>query len=479
MRKFIPLFCALSLAGCVSVPAVKQPSHELPAAWPTPPISLSLSQTLAKSEPAKPAATIGSEWWLTFQNPALDTLIREALANNQDLQQAAARVLEAEANLKSADAARLPSVDASFSTSRNRRGQETSPAVPGTYYNSNTLNVAASYEIDLWGRLRAASEAARADLLASREAGEVVRLTLTHNVAQAWFSLNALAARVSLSRATLANRQAAASLMEKRLQAGVVSELEWRQAEAEVAGLQSSLALLDLQMAQQEHALAVLLGRSPRALVEARINAPGTPVLAVPPEVPAGLPSELLQRRPDLKQAEAALVSAQARIQEARAALFPSLTLTADLGSASKSLSDLLSNSATTWGLGLGLAQSLFSGGSTEAAIAARSARQDQALASYQSATRQAFREVLDALVANRQNNEIWLAENKRVEALGHAARIAEARFNAGSASQMEVLDTQRNLYNAEQALIDARRARLASAASLIKVLGGGWRATP
>lgn len=475
----LPLLCALLLAGCVNVPAIKQPSHELPTAWPTPPISLSLSQTLAKSDPARPAVNIGSEWWLAFQDPALDSLMREALANNQDLQQAAARVLEAEANLKSADASALPGVDASFSTSRNRRSQETSPAVPGTYYNSNTLNVAASYEIDLWGRIRAASEAARADLLASREAGEVVRLTLTHNVAQAWFSLNALAARASLGRDTLANRQAAASLMDKRLQAGVVSELEWRQAEAEVAGLQSSLALLELQMAQQEHALAVLLGRNPRQLVEARINAPGAPVLAVPPEVPAGLPSELLQRRPDLKQAEAALVSAQARIQEARAALFPSLTLTADLGSASKSLSDLLSSSATTWSIGASLAQSLFSGGATEAAITARSARQEQALASYQNATRQAFREVLDGLVAHRQNSEIWLAESKRVAALGHAARIAEARFNAGSASQLDVLDTQRNLYAAEQSLIDARRARLASAAGLIKALGGGWQATP
>ena len=464
MRKFA-LLPAFLLAGCVNLPALRQPAPELPEAWPdTPP-----SQTTK--------AEIAVDWWRMFGDPVLDKLIDEAQANSQDLKLAAARILEAEANLRTAGAARMPEVDASVVASRNRRSQQTSPPIPGTpFYNDFGASIQVAYEVDVWGRIRAANDAARADLLATRYAGEVVRLTLTHNVAQAWFNLNALGLRARLTRETLANRVDAARLIERRFEVGLVSELEVRQAQAESAALESSLAQIDQQSRQQENALGVLLGRSPRALVQSRIQAADMTTLAPPPEVPAGLPSELLQRRPDLKQAEASLASSQASIREARAALFPSLTLTGRLGSESQSLSDLFSGPSMLWGLGAGLAQTVFNGGRTEAAVQARSARQDQALAVYESAARQAFREALDALVAHRQAREVWAAEGKRVEALAHATQLAEARFNAGAASQLDVLDAQRNLYQAEQNAIDASRARLAAAASLIKAMGGGWQ---
>jgi len=482
MIKRLGILPALALAGCVSMPAIKQPAPELPAAWPEPlpaPAGTS-AEGKANSETSSQAMT--QAWWRIFNDPQLDRLMDEALAGSQDLKLAAARVLEAEANLRSTGAALLPEVDATVTASRNRRSLQTSPLLPAgtpTHYNNFGAGLQASYEVDLWGRIRASTDSARADLLATRYAGEVVRQTLTQNVAQAWFNLNALGLRERLTRETLANRVDAARLTERRFEVGTVSEFEVRQAQAEAAALESQLAQIDQQARLQENALGVLLGRSPRALVQLRIQAEDLKALAPPPEIPAGLPSELLQRRPDLRQAEASLASTQASIREARAALFPSLTLTGNLGSASASLSDLFSGPSMAWGLGANLAQSLFNGGRTEAAIQARSARQDQALAAYESTARQAFREVLDALVAHRQTREIWAAEGKRVEALARATQLAESRFNAGAASQLDVLDAQRNLYQAQQNAIDASRARLSAAASLVKALGGGWQDQP
>ena len=482
MIKRLGILPALALAGCVSMPAIKQPAPELPAAWPEslPASSATAAEGKAAGEIMPQAMT--QAWWRIFNDPQLDRLMDEALAGSQDLKLAAARVLEAEANLRSTGAALLPEVDATVTASRNRRSLQTSPLLPAgtpTHYNNFGAGLQASYEVDLWGRIRASTDSARADLLATRYAGEVVRQTLTQNVAQAWFNLNALGLRERLTRETLANRVDAARLTERRFEVGTVSEFEVRQAQAEAAALESQLAQIDQQARLQENALGVLLGRSPRALVQLRIQAEDLKALAPPPEIPAGLPSELLQRRPDLRQAEASLASTQASIREARAALFPSLTLTGNLGSASASLSDLFSGPSMAWGLGANLAQSLFNGGRTEAAIQARSARQDQALAAYESTARQAFREVLDALVAHRQTREIWAAEGKRVEALARATQLAESRFNAGAASQLDVLDAQRNLYQAQQNAIDASRARLSAAASLVKALGGGWQVQP
>ena len=495
MIKRLGILPALALAGCVSMPAIKQPAPELPAAWPEslPASSATAAEGKAAGEIMPQAMT--QAWWRIFNDPQLDRLMEEALAGSQDLKLAAARVLEAEANLRSTGAALLPEVDATATASRNRRSLQTSPLLPAgtpTHYNNFGAGLQASYEVDLWGRIRASTDSARADLLATRYAGEVVRQTLTQNVAQAWFNLNALGLRERLTRETLANRVDAARLTERRFEVGTVSEFEVRQAQAEAAALESQLAQIDQQARLQENALGVLLGRSPRALVQLRIQAEDLKALAPPPEIPAGLPSELLQRRPDLRQAEASLASTQASIREARAALFPSLTLTGNLGSASASLSDLFSGPSMAWGLGANLAQSLFNGGRTEAAIQARSARQDQALktlmgeaaynqalAAYESTARQAFREVLDALVAHRQTREIWAAEGKRVEALARATQLAESRFNAGAASQLDVLDAQRNLYQAQQNAIDASRARLSAAASLVKALGGGWQDQP
>lgn len=460
MRNALTLLACLTLTGCVTLPALIQPRPELPAAWPE----------------QGAAAELTPAWWQAFHDPALDALMDEALAHNQDLKLAAARVLESEAALQTVTGSHQPYVAASASASHNRRSQAGATVIAGSpIYNSHALGIEASYEADLWGRLAAGTSAAQADLLSSRDAREVVRLTLTHNLAQAWFTLLALDAKERLAQDTLANREAAVVLITRRQQAGMTSELELRQAEAEAAALQSALAQLGQQVRQQENAIGILLGRSPRALVEGRLGRGRTLAALALPEIPAGLPSQLLQRRPDLKQAEAALIAAQARIKETGEAIWPSLSLTGSLGGESKSLSDLFSGRAMVWSLGAALTQTLFNGGRTEAALQAVSARQEQAVAQYESAVRQAFREVLDALAAHRQAREALAAETRRSAALAEAARLANRRFEAGSVGRMEALDAERNQFQAEAARIDAQRARLAAAASLSRALGGGW----
>ena len=270
--------------------------------------------------------------------------------------------------------------------------------------------------------------------------------------------------------------RAALDLQRLRFDNGISSELDLRQAEAELAATDASIAQLAQSVREQELALAQLLGRSPRAIVEQQVaRGAGLNELGEPPAIPAGLPSELLARRPDLRQAEQNLLAAQARISEAKAALFPDLSLTGNFGSESRRLADLFSGPATIWGLTAGLVQTVFNAGRTEAGIQAADARQTQALVGYEQAVQQAFREVLDALVAHRQARELGAADQRRASALARTLELADLRYRNGVDNYLQVLDAQRNLYQAQQSAIDARRAQLAASADLIKALGGGW----
>jgi multidrug efflux system outer membrane protein len=465
MRNIVPLLALLALSGCVSIPELKWPKFDLPAA----------------SSPLPPGEGRGvreqrlDKWWSHYGDPTLDNLMTEALAHNADLRLAAARIDEARANLGLAEGARQPTVGASLGASRNQQSEANSFKPPISLSNKFQAGLQAAYELDWWGRYRSASEAARADLLASEMGREVVRNGLTTTVANAWFSLRALDAQLNLADQTLANRRTWLDLQKLRYRVGEASELELRQSEAELAAVESARTQLVRAQAEQANALAVLLGRSPRQQAEAQ-HARGETLPAIP-EVPAGLPSDLLARRPDLRQAEAALTAADARIAEAKAAIFPSLTLTANLGSESKALSDLFSGPATVWGLAASLAQTLYNAGRTEAALQATLARREQALIGYEQSVRLAFRETLDALVANRQAREQAEAEARRVEAQRRATELAELRYKNGVASHLDVLDAQRNLYQAEQGRLDADLARLTASADLFKALGGGWRA--
>jgi outer membrane protein, multidrug efflux system len=464
MRKSLILLVVMALSGCVTLPEMKQLKTDLPASW-----------QLSEQE-GKPQGTVAADWWKAYNDPALDALMAEALAHNHDLKLAAARIEEVRANLGLAEADRYPEVQIDGNVGRNRVTSKGTMPVTSPTNNNFKLNLQAAWEVDLWGRYRAASEAARADLLATEYARRGIQTSLTTTLAQSYFALAALDASLKLSQETLTNRREAVVLQRLRFEAGVTSELAWRQAEAEQASVEISLAQLAQQVRQQELALAVLLGREPRQIMEAGITR-GIQLagLSLPPAIPADLPSDLLLRRPDLLQAQQKLLSAQARIREAGAAIYPNLSLTANLGSESKALSDLFSGPAAIWGLAAGLSQTVFNAGRTEAAIKAADARQDQALIAYEQSLQVAFKEVLDALVTQRQARETGIAEARRVDALKRASELADLRYQNGVSNYLEVLDARRNLFQAEQGGIEARRAQLAATADLFKALGGGW----
>ncbi len=457
---------AALLAGCAGLrPNYVKPTVDLPTAW--------------RDAPADGARAQHAQWWKVYGDPVLDRLIEEALANNPNVMLAVARVDEARAALASTSAEQLPYVTGSLNGNRTRLSQRGPTPLPSGFNpenNDTRVTVNVSYEFDLWGRLRNATEAARADLLATEAARETVRITLTSDVAQGYFALRALDEQLAATRRSLQTRSETLELQKKRFQLGDISEFDLRQQEAEVAAARAQVPALERQRAQQEHALAVLLGRSPRAIYEGAIDA-GKDADAQSPAivVPAGLPSDLLLRRPDLLETEQRLIAANARIAVARAAYFPTISLTGYLGSESVALADLFSGPAGIWQLAVGLSQTIFGGGRIDAQVRAATAREQQALAQYQRAIQNAFREVRDALVAQAKAREQLEAETQRVAALREALRLARLRYENGIASQLDVLDAERNLLAAELNRIDAVRAQRAAIADLFKALGGAW----
>lgn len=455
---------ALLAAGCSIAPGYERPAVELPEAW--------------RDVPQAGKAAPAERWWTFYADAALDRLEEEALAHNRDLALAVARVEEALALLQIVDSARMPAIDAEFQRDRSRSsGRSSMPLPPGVPLERNTyrgqINVA--YEVDLWGRLRSASDAARAELLSTRAAQETVRITLTAQVAQSYFALMALDAQVDATRSALALRERTLELQKVRNSAGLIGDLDLRQIEAEVAAARAQLPALERSRAAEELALAVLLGRSPRAIIDESIRLMADLGEPPAPVVPEGLPSDLLLRRPDVVQAEQRLIAANARIAEARAALFPRIALTGYLGSESASLSDLFSAPSRIWQLAFALAQPIFQGGRLTGEIDAARARERQAVAQYQKTLQEAFREVREALVRQDRSRATFEAEGDRVKALDETVRLARIRYEHGRSSQLEVIDAERNLLQAQLNRIDALRAQRAAVADLVKALGGGW----
>lgn len=454
------IWLLLLLAGCAAQPSYQRPAVELPAAW----------------RESAPAAVADGKWWRAYGDPALEPLLEEALARNQDLAAAVARVDEARALLAQADAAFYPSVDANASRSRSLSSAATGTLPPGVPRERNdyraTLDVA--YEIDLWGRLRGAAQAARADLLAGEAARETVRITLAAEVAKGYFALRALDAQVDATRRTLALRESALALQKKRYGGGLISEFDYRQLEAEAAATRAQLPPLERDRELQETALAVLLGRSPKQIMEAGIaGIPDAEPEMQAPAVPAGMPSELLLRRPDLIEAEQRLVAANARVAVARSAYFPSITLTGYLGTEAAALRNLFGGAAGIWGIAAAVAQPILSGGRLEALREGAEARERQALARYQAAIQNAFREVRAALAAQARARESFEAQGERARSLAAALKLARLRYENGLASQLDVIDAERNLLAAEIARYEALRAQRGAVADLYKALGG------
>ena len=457
-----------ALSGCMTVgPDYTRAQVETPARWP--------GETANEPVPAA--------WWKIYGDTTLDRMIDEALVHNLDLRRAIARVDEQRAALGISRADQYPAISANAGLSRNRASQESALAVPpGTdpEYSAFRATLNASYEIDFWGKYRRASEAARAELLGSQFNREAVRLALISDVAKNYFSLRALDAQVAITRRTISTRQASTALQRMRFEAGAASEFELRQVEAEAAQAQALLPTIEQQLALQETAMALLLGRSPRAIFEQSVErGAAIDALTAPPAVPAGLPSEVLERRPDLRRAEQGLIAANARIGQAKAAYYPSISLTGLLGGESATLSGLFDANSRIWQFAGTAAQSVFDAGRIRSQVGIAQARQQDALAQYQSAIQSAFKDVLDALVAQRKAREVMDAEQMRIEALQRSLQLAQLRYDNGISSLLDVLIAERALLDAQFNHVQAQRAQLSATADLFKALGGGWDAHP
>jgi multidrug efflux system outer membrane protein len=450
----------LLLAGCAAKPDYQRPAVELPAAW----------------KASAPSAVQEGRWWTVYGDPVLNSLLEESLKNNSDIAIAVARVDEARALVRTAEASLYPTVDATGVRRRTLSSAETGMLPPGTprELNNTRLSINVAYEVDLWGRLGTAAQAARADLLATEAARETVRITLAADVAKAYFALRSLDAQAAATRRTLGLREEALALQRKRFEGGLISEFEYRQLESEAAATRAQLPPLEREREAQEAALSVLLGRTPKEIFEGTVARSSKPEdRTMPAVVPSGLPSELLLRRPDLVEAEQRLIAANARVAIARTAYFPSVSLTGYLGTEAMAMRNLFSGPAGIWGLAAALAQPIFSAGRLEAETDAARARERQLLARYQGTIRNAFREVRSALAAQTRARESFEAEDQRATALVAALRLARLRYANGLASQLEVIDAERNLLAAEIARHEALRSQRAAVADLYKALGG------
>jgi multidrug efflux system outer membrane protein len=454
----LSLLLLTGLGGCVLGPDYQRPPVNAPAAF--------------RFEDKEAKRVADTDWWAQFQDPTMSRLIGIALAENKDVKIAAARVDEFLGRLGTTRSALFPQVGADLSAQRQRAPLPFNlpgalqPQV-GQVYDA-TLSV--SWEIDLFGRLRRQTEAARADVLASEEGRRATILTLVSSVALSYLNLRNLDRQLEIANATATSRAESLKVFQLRFDAGTVSQLELTQNQAEYEDAQTRIPLIESQIAQQEHALSILLGRNPGAIPRGRELAQ----LGMP-AVPAGLPSELLARRPDLRQAEQNLVSANALIGAARALYFPSISLTGLLGSVSTQLSNLFTGPAKTWSFGLAASMPVFTAGGIAGQVQQAEALQQQALLQYQKAIQVAFQEVSDGLVTYQKSLQQLEAQERQVATLATYARLARLRYENGYTSYIEVLDAERNLFNAQVSYTQTQNALYGSLVNLYKAMGGGW----
>ena len=452
------------LGGCAIGPDYTRPSVAEPP-------------TFRGQATAEAASLADAPWWDVFQDPALKALIQEALPSNYDVRIAAARVQEARANLGVARSDLFPSLDYRVGASRGQvtPGVLNSPGgrarEPGNFY-SATMTM--SWELDLWGRIRRLNEAALSNLLATEDGRRGVWLTLVSDLAQAYFELLALDVRLQIARNSTEAYQRTYDLFLDRFQLGVASKLETSRAEGALGDAQANIPQIESDITAKENQISILLGRAPGPIPR------GKPMYEQPvmPTVPAGLPSALLERRPDLRQVEQQLVSANARIGVAKAEFFPKLSLTTLFGTASAEVSALTGGTATIWAAAGIVSGPLFNAGRTLGTYRASIAQWEQARSQYEQAVLVALREVSDSLTALGKLGEAEIGQDRAVKALEEAVEHATARYRQGLASYYEVLEAQQQLYPSQNTLAQIRRNRLVAYVLLYKALGGGWALT-
>jgi len=451
---------AAALAGCAVPPAEK---HETP--------QLELPATTALPE-------VAPEWWKNFGDAKLDALVVEALANNRDLGRAMARIDESRAALRAARANQLPNVNANLSAARQHFGPNAPLTIGGgeLTFNDFRANIGISYELDLWSRAANLSAAARDELLATEYARDTLRTALAAQVVQSYATLQSLDAQVLLFGQSVQAQRDSLALQRKRFDAGDISELDIQQLDAELIDNEAQLPKLDRARGDAERALALVLGRSPKALVEQAVARAESFTMRAS-GVPEGLPSDLLLRRPDVQAAEARLRAAGARVDAARAAYFPGISLTAAYGVESTQLNNLFDGPSLAWNIGAALTQPIWDGGRIGAQYDATKARRIQIEFDYRDSVATAFKEVRDALSAYSEANNTLQAGQRRAQALLRAAELTRLRYNGGESSRLDVINADRLALTAQAQNADAARALTTAQANVFRALGGGWKA--
>jgi multidrug efflux system outer membrane protein len=460
-RHSLFVIALLLLTGCTLGPKYKRPTVPVPDTY----------RALAPDAGAQSAASFGEEkWWNVFQDTQLQALIREALSQNYDVRIAAARVLQAQALLGITRADQFPTIAGGVSTS-NQRFPATR-ITPEFETSPSQVNLSLFWELDFWGKFRRATEASRASLLATEWGQRAVISSLVSNVASAYFQLLELDSEINISRRTLDTRKESLRLVEVRAKGGATSLIDVRQSEQLVYTAAAAIPDLERRIEQQENLISILLGKNPAAVTRGKTLVEN-PLL---PVVPAGLPSSLLERRPDIRSSEQQLVAANARIGVAKAAYFPQITLTAVGGFQSSALTDLFSGPAGWWSFGGQLAQPIFTGGKIRSNVRLTEAQQQEAVLLYQQSIQQAFREVSDSLVAYRKNQEFRTLQEQLTNSAQDTTRLANMRYQGGATSYLEVLDSDTRYFDAQIGLAQAQLNERLAMVQLYNALGGGWQ---
>jgi outer membrane protein, multidrug efflux system len=463
------LVAVAGLVGCAVGPNYKRPTVAVPGAYrgATPGSS---AQTPAQAKAEQTTASLGDEkWWEVFQDRELQSLIRIALKNNYDVRIAAARVLQAQAQLGIVRADQLPSLAVGGNVT-SQQNAKLGP-IPPFELTQGSVTASAAWNLDFWGRYRRATEAARANLLANEWAQKEVMATLVTNVAASYFRLRQLDLELEISKRTLSSRQNSLQLTQTLEQHGINSMLDVRQSEQLVYTAATEVPDLERQIAQEENAISILLGRNPGDIPR------GLKLIEQPhaPEVPAGLPSSLLERRPDVRQAEENLIAANAQIGVARAAYFPQISLTGAAGYQSSALTNLFTGPAGIWNLAASAAQPIFEGGRLKSNVRFAQAQREQMVLTYQQTIQGAFRDVSDSLIAYRKDREFRIQQERLLESAQEAAQLSQQRFKAGTTDYLEVLTNETNAFSAELGLAQAQGNELIALVQLYQALGGGW----
>ncbi len=463
MRRLIAFFLVMLLTGgCAVGPNYKRPAVSVPDTY------RGATPEAAKQSSAE---SLGDQkWWELFQDQQLQDLIHTALRQNYDVWIAAARISEAQAQVGITRADGLPTISAGAQSVDQRNARTKLFHEYGT--SDHQVDLSLAWDLDFWGKYRRANESARASLLATQWAREAVINTLVSDVAAAYFQLRELDLQLEISRRTLASRQNSLQLTQVLAKGGGTSMLDVRQAEQLVFTAAETILDLERRIEKQENFISTLLGNNPGPVARG-LNLTDQPHS---PDVPAGLPSTLLERRPDIRQAEAQLIAANAQIGVAKAAYFPQITLTANGGFQSSALTSLFTGPAGLWTFGGSLAQPIFAGGRIRSGVRFSEARQQETLLMYQQTIQQAFRGVSDALVEYRKDREFREQQQQLALSAEEAAHLSEIRYQGGATSYLEVLTNETNYFDAELGLAQAQLNELLGLVSIYRNLGGGWQ---